>query len=125
MIADYISGNEKQSRITEVIEKIKQAKEKGMNIGSNLRSFSPMTRMNTYNDKIMQMYPEFMVSIYLTLKVIQNKLKSPEKHQKEKKVEICHDDKMYKIKQDFNKMNKDFKNRSKAFDLLKGIFAKT
>ena len=125
MIADYISGNEKQSRITEVIEKIKQAKEKGMNIGSNLRSFSPMTRMNTYNDKIMQMYPEFMVSIYFILKVIQNKLKSPEKQQKEKKVEICHDDKMYKIKQDFNKMNKDFKNRSKAFDLLKGIFAKT
>ena len=123
MIADYISGNEKQSRITEVIEKIKQAKEKGVNIGSNLRSFSPMTRMNTYNDKIMQMYPEFMVSIYLTLKVIQNKLKSPEKQHKEKKVEICHDDKMYKIKQDFNKMNKDFKNRSKAFDLLKGIFA--
>ena len=123
MIADYISGNEKQSRITEVIEKIKQAKEKGMNIGSNLRSFSPMTRMNTYNDKIMQMYPEFMVSIYFILKVIQNKLKSPEKQQKEKKVEICHDDKMYKIKQDFNKMNKDFKNRSKAFDLLKGIFA--
>ena len=70
MIADYISGNEKQSRITEVIEKIKQAKEKGMNIGSNLRSFSPMTRMNTYNDKIMQMYPEFMVSIYFILKVI-------------------------------------------------------